>query len=81
MNNRWNSSRKPQKGKTVIDYRKVDDKYLIASMDALLDKFGKAQYFTTSGVAKGFHQIPVQLEDKEKTANLLASTLLKAHKN
>lgn len=66
-----NSGKK--KYRIVIDYRKlngftVDDKYPIPNLNSLLDKLGRAQYFTTLDLAKGFHQIPVREEDRSKTA-------------
>lgn len=44
----------------VIDYRKlnditVDDKFPIPNIDNILDKLGRAQYFSTIDLAKGFH--------------------------
>lgn len=62
-----------QKWRIVIDYRKlnevtISDKFPIPNMDSILDKLGKAQYFTTLDLAKGFHQIPVRPEDRKKTA-------------
>lgn len=62
-----------QKWRIVIDYRKVnamsvDDKFPIPNIDGILDKLGKAQYFSTLDHAKGFHQINVKKEDQCKTA-------------
>lgn len=61
------------KWRLVVDYRKlnehtVDDKFPIPNLNNLLDKLGKAQYFTTIDLAKGFHQILVREEDRKKTA-------------
>lgn len=66
-----NSGKK--KYRLVIDYRKlneitVDDKYPLPNIDSILDKLGRAQYFTTLDLAKGYHQILVKEEDREKTA-------------
>lgn len=57
----------------VIDYRKlnentVDDKFPIPNIEGILDKLGRAQYFSTIDLAKGFHQILVKEQDREKTA-------------
>lgn len=57
----------------VIDYRKlnehtVEDKYPIPNLNGLLDKLGRAQYFSTIDLAKGFHQILLREEDRKKTA-------------
>lgn len=62
-----------QKWRIVIDYRKlndvtINDKFPIPNIESILDKLGKAQYFTTLDLAKGFHQILVKPEDRKKTA-------------
>lgn len=62
-----------KKYRLVIDYRKlneitIDDKYPLPNIDAILDKLGRAQYFTTLDLAKGYHQILIKEEDREKTA-------------
>ncbi|XP_055378909.1 putative actin-fragmin kinase DDB_G0287957 [Condylostylus longicornis] len=62
-----------QKWRIVIDYRKlneitVDDKFPIPNIDSIFDKLGRAQYFTTLDLAKGFHQILVDEKDRLKTA-------------
>jgi len=62
-----------QKWRIVVDYRKlnnvtIDDKYPIPNIDDILDKLGRAMYFTTLDLAKGFHQIEVAEEDIKKTA-------------
>lgn len=62
-----------KKYRLVIDYRKlnevtIDDKYPLPNIDSILDKLGRAQYFTTLDLAKGYHQILVKTEDREKTA-------------
>lgn len=64
---------KIKKWRIVIDYRKlneisIDDKFPIPNIDSILDKLGKAQYFTTLDLAKGFHQILVNKDDRKKTA-------------
>lgn len=46
----------------------VDDKFPIPNIENILDKLGKAQYFTTLDLAKGFHQILVAKADQKKTA-------------
>lgn len=66
-----NSGKK--KWRIVIDYRKlnevtVDDKFPIPNVEDIMDKLGRAQYFTTLDLAKGFHQILVKEEDRAKTA-------------
>lgn len=62
-----------KKWRLVVDYRKLNeftrtDKFPIPNMEGILDKLGKAQYFSTLDLAKGFHQILVKEEDREKTA-------------
>lgn len=62
-----------KKFRIVIDYRRlnevtVDDKFPLPNIDSILDKLGKAQYFTTLDLAKGYHQISIKEEDKQKTA-------------
>lgn len=62
-----------QKWRVVIDYRKlnnvtIDDKYPIPNIDDILDKLGRAMYFTTLDLAKGFHQIEIAKDDIKKTA-------------
>lgn len=62
-----------KKWRIVIDYRKlnevsIDDKFPIPNIDGIFDKLGRAQYFTTLDLAKGFHQILVDERDREKTA-------------
>lgn len=66
-----NSGKK--KFRIVIDYRKlnevsIDDKFPLPNIDSILDKLGRAQYFTTLDLAKGYHQILIKEEDKKKTA-------------
>lgn len=62
-----------KKWRLVIDYRKlneqtIDDKYPLPNITEILDKLGKANYFTTLDLASGFHQIEVDPNDVQKTA-------------
>lgn len=62
-----------QKFRLCVDYRKlneitIDDKYPIPNIDSILDKLGRAQYFTSLDLAKGYHQIKVHPHDIAKTA-------------
>lgn len=56
-----------------MDYRAlnavtIDDKFPIPNIENMLDKLGRAHYFSTIDLAKGFHQILVRQEDRSKTA-------------
>lgn len=62
-----------KKWRIVIDYRKlnevtIDDKFPIPNIENILSKLGRAQYFTTLDLAKGFHQILMKESDRKKTA-------------
>lgn len=69
-----------QKYRIVVDYRRlnqvtIDDKYPLPNIDSILDKLGKAQYFSSLDLAKGYHQIFVAENDIEKTAFVTPSGL------
>lgn len=56
-----------------VDYRKVNevsrfDAYPMPRVDELLDRLGMARLFTTLDLTKGYWQIPLSAESKEKTA-------------
>ena len=62
-----------KKFRLVIDYRKlnektINDKYPIPDITDILDKLGRACYFSTVDLVSGFHQIQLSGEDTEKTA-------------
>ena len=62
-----------KKFRLVIDYRKlnektINDKYPIPEITDILDKLGKAKYFSTIDLVSGFHQIQLEENDMEKTA-------------
>lgn len=62
-----------RKWRLVIDYRRlnektVEDKFPIPNIEDILDKLGRANYFTTLDLASGFHQILVDENSVEKTA-------------
>ncbi|XP_056641536.1 uncharacterized protein LOC130448273 [Diorhabda sublineata] len=62
-----------QKWRLVVDYRKInektiDDRYPLPNISDILDKLGRAQYFTTLDLASGFHQIQMSECSIEKTA-------------
>lgn len=74
----WVVSKKPdasgqQKWRIVVDYRRLNEKtignsYPLPLIDALLDKLGRSQYFSTLDLASGFHQIQIAEKDIPKTA-------------
>lgn len=62
-----------KKFRLVIDYRKlnektINDKYPIPEITDILDKLGRAKYFSTIDLVSGFHQIQLAEEDTEKTS-------------
>lgn len=62
-----------RKYRIVVDYRKLNektpaDRYPIPEVSEILDRLGKAQYFTVLDLASGFHQIEVNPKDVPKTA-------------
>lgn len=66
-----NSGKK--KYRIVVDYRKLNektpaDRYPIPEISEILDRLGKAQYFSVLDLASGFHQIEVDPKDVPKTA-------------
>ncbi|MCI0564136.1 MAG: reverse transcriptase domain-containing protein, partial [Nitrososphaera sp.] len=61
------------KMRVVVDFRKVNDitvgdSFPLPNITEILDQLGKAKYFSTLDLASGFHQIPMEEEDKCKTA-------------
>ncbi|XP_061898861.1 uncharacterized protein LOC133646933 isoform X2 [Entelurus aequoreus] len=56
-----------------VDYRRVNemsrfDAYPMPRVDELLDRLGTARFFTTLDLTKGYWQIPLSPESREKTA-------------
>ena len=56
-----------------VDYRKVNgvsriDAYPKPRVDERLDRLGTARFFSTLDLTKGYWQIPLLTESKEKTA-------------
>jgi len=78
----WSSStvlvQKKSKGGTIkyrfcVDYRALNavtklDAYPIPNITDTLDSLGHSKIFTVLDMASGYRQIPVKLEDREKTA-------------
>lgn len=59
--------------KICVDYRKLNgmthqDAYPMPRVDDILDDIGQAQYFTTLDLARGYWQVPVAEEDRQKMA-------------
>ena len=57
----------------VIDFRALNEKtigdaYPLPNINEILDHLGGAKYFSVFDLASGFHQIPMNPEDKYKTA-------------
>ena len=58
-----------------VDYRKVNevsrfDAYPMPRVDELLDRLGTARFFSTLDLTKGYWQIPLSPESKEKNGFL-----------
>ena len=56
-----------------VDYRRLNaitkfDAYPMPRIEELLDKIGTARYISTMDLAKGYWQVPMSDEDREKTA-------------
>lgn len=61
-----------KKYRVVVDFRKlnnvtVGDAFPMPNVTEILDQLGKAKYFTCLDMASGYHQIPLQAEDRQKT--------------
>lgn len=72
MSKKPDASGKP-KWRLVIDFRQlnaktIEDKYPLPNIEEILDKLGRAHYFTTLDLASGYHQIEMHPDDVEKTA-------------
>jgi len=62
-----------KKWRLCIDFRKLNevtmgDSYPLPNIQDILDKIGRARYFTTLDCASGYLQIPINPEDQSKTA-------------
>ena len=56
-----------------VDYRRLNalskaDAYPMPRVEDLIDRVGNATYITTLDLTKGYWQVPVAVEDREKTA-------------
>lgn len=59
-----------QKLRIVIDFRKLNDltigdSFPLPNIIDILDQLGNAKYFSTLDLASGYHQIPMQEENKK----------------
>jgi hypothetical protein len=62
-----------RKWRICVDFRKfnevsIGDSFPLPNIQDILDKVGRARYFTALDCASGFHQIPIRQEDRCKTA-------------
>ena len=61
--------------RVCIDYRKLNsisasDPYQMPRVDEMIDKIGKAKFITTLDLTKGYYQVIVRQNDRDKTAFL-----------
>jgi hypothetical protein len=66
--------REKEKWRICIDFRKLNevtigDSYPLPNIQDILDKFGRARYFTALDCASGYLQVPTAEEDRHKTAD------------
>jgi len=64
---------KTKKWRMVVDFRKlnektVKDRYPMPNINDVLDRIGRAKYFTAIDLASGYHQIEMEPRDISKTA-------------
>ena len=74
----WSSNvvivrKKDGKPRFCIDYRKLNsitkkDVYPLPRISEVLDSLGNAKYFSTMDLASGYWQVPLEEENREKTA-------------
>lgn len=62
-----------KKWRLVVDYRQlnkkiVDDKFHLTRLEDVLDRIGRAKYFTTLDMTSSFHQIELDEESRPLTA-------------
>lgn len=59
--------------RVVVDFRRLneitmDDVFPLPNIIDILDQLGKSSYFTTLDMADGYHQVPLDKNDREKTS-------------
>lgn len=62
-----------RKYRIVVDFRRLNavtiaDRYPVPEINDVLSNLGGNEYFTVLDLKSGFHQIPLKMEDMEKTA-------------
>lgn len=60
------------KYRVCVDFRKlnqvtVGDAFPLPNITDILDQLGKSKYYTTLDLAQGYHQVPMNPTDREKT--------------
>lgn len=80
-----------RKWRIVIDYRKlnektIDDKFPLPNISDILDKLGKAHYFSTLDLANGFHhyefkRMPFGLKNAPSTFQRVMNNVLRGLQN
>lgn len=51
-----------------LNAKTISDAYLLPRIDEILDRLGGAKYFFVFDLVSGFHQIPIDENDRAKTA-------------
>lgn len=51
----------------ALDEKTIDDKYPLPNVSDLLDRLGRATYFTVTDLASGLHRIEIDPSDTRKT--------------
>jgi hypothetical protein len=68
-----------RKWRICVDFRilneiTVGDSYPLPNIQEILDKIGRARYFTALDCASGYLQVPIAKEDRHKTAFCTANS-------
>ena len=59
-----------------VDYRwlnkvTINDPYPLPNIDDLISNLGASKYISTLDLTKGYYQVPVHINDREKTAFIM----------